>query len=107
MADVDRLVELLARHGLPLPDARADDDAGPVVTWNAPLTPEQGALVAELRAMTRVGITDLGAYRAVKDDAAIALAFLELATPTNAQSVAALRAVIRIVRYMIARGAAG
>ncbi len=97
------LIALAQRH-LRWPDSWTDDP--PALYWATPLTDAEAAIYADLRGMGTLEMHDLAAFRALKSDALTCLAFLDNATPTNAEAIAALKSTIRIVRALIKHGLA-
>jgi hypothetical protein len=75
---------------------------GPV--WDPPLTSGEQATLADLSVMANFGITStitLAEYQAIKPDLALGRAFLGIASPTNAQAVAAEKAIIRVIGALL------
>lgn len=77
-------------------------DGQPV--FDPPLTAAEQATLADLRAMARFGIDanlTLAEFQAMKADLALGRAFLGIASPTQAQAVAAEKAVIRVLGALL------
>lgn len=83
----------------------------PVASWNIATTPPtpsfgvslttaQQATLADILTMMKFGISDdltLAEFQAMKPDLATGKAYLGLTSPTNAQTVAAVKAIIRVL----------
>lgn len=83
----------------------------PTATYNAatdtttyafvpPLTTAEQATFADLQLMAKFAISDnltLAEFQAMKPDLATGKTYLGLASPTNAQTVAVIKAIIRVL----------
>jgi hypothetical protein len=72
-----------------------------------PLTTAEQASLADLRLMARFSIASdltLAEFQALKPDLATGRAFLGIASPTQAQAVAAERAIIRVLGALLRDG---
>lgn len=79
-------------------------DAAGTSTWtfDPPLTTAEQTTFADLTTMARFGVTlTLAEWQTIKPDAAGLKAYLGLASPTNAQSIAAIKAIIRALGVII------
>jgi hypothetical protein len=98
------VLKLLTAY-LRLPDTFEVDDGELITaTFTPPLTTEEQATFADLRTMAKFGSTaamTLTEFRAVKDDLALGKAFLAIATPTQAQAIAAEKAIIRVLGALL------
>lgn len=94
------LTALVAQY-LRTPTTVATDGSGnPVLTFTPALTAPEQAILADLTLMAQFGLSSslsLIEFQALKPDLATAKAFLGIASPTAAQSNAALKATIRVI----------
>lgn len=81
----------------------ADDAGVPVVEWSPPLSAAEQAILDDLKAMARLRITGLtlAEYQALKPTLAGLATYRDLASPTNAQSVAAIKGIIDVLRALV------
>lgn len=98
-------VQVLCAQYLRPVDAWVDDGTGKLTALFVPAlsAPEQTAL-ADLTTMASFGITSnitLVEFQAIKPDLALGKAFLGIASPTNAQAVAAEKAIIRVLGALL------
>lgn len=76
----------------------------PTATFSPPLTAQEQAIFDDITTMAKLGLTNdltLAEFRAIKPDLATAKAFVGIASPTAAQSNAALKATIRILGALL------
>jgi hypothetical protein len=74
----------------------------PAGTWSPPLTAAEQATLADLTLMARFGLTlTLAEWQQIKPDASALKAFLSIASPSNAQSVAAVKSLIRVLAVIV------
>ena len=74
----------------------------PTPVWSPALTSAEQAVYADLQTMTRFGVAlTLAEWQAIKPDAAGLKAYLGLASPTLAQTAAAVKALIRAMGVII------
>jgi hypothetical protein len=76
----------------------------PTPIFVPPLTTAEQATFDDLVKMTRFGLAtslSLAEYQAMKPDLALGEAFLGIASPTNAQAVAAEKAIIRVLGALL------
>lgn len=93
------LLDLFARYLRP-PD-RWDDTLAAFV-WVPALTSAEQATRADLETMARFGVSlTLAEWQSIKPDAANLRAYLGVASPTNAQTAAATKAIIRVLATII------
>ena len=85
------------------PDSTAWDGASTVTFhFNVDLTPTEATAFSDLVLMARFAVTlTLAEWQSVKADAASLKAFLGLSSPTNAQSVAAIKSIIRVLGVIV------
>lgn len=72
--------------------------------WEPPLTTQEQTTLADLQTMANFGLTasiTLAEFQAIKPDLVTARNFVGIATPTAAQSNAALKATIRILGALL------
>lgn len=102
-ATLHRLVALCAEFLRPPAQAYYDDVADQVVvTFSPALTPGEQTTLDNLRRLAGAALTISPAERAAIEDEIDGLrTYFGLATPTNAQSVAALKAIIVILRAVL------
>ncbi len=84
------------------PATYSSDDL--TATFDPPLTAQEQAAFDDIVRMARFGITanlTLAEFQAIKSDLATAKNFLGLASPTAAQSNAALKATIRVIGALL------
>jgi len=77
---------------------------GIVATFEPPLTANEQLTFADLKLMAGFGITSnitLAEFQAIKPDLATAKAFVGIASPTAAQSNAALKSTIRVLGALL------
>lgn len=77
---------------------------GAALVFEPPLTAPEQATFADLQLMVKFGITSnitLAEFQAIKPDLATGKAFLGIANPTNAQAIAAEKAIIRVVGALL------
>jgi hypothetical protein len=90
---------------LRVPDTWEVDDTGAIAaTFVPPLTTEEQAIFADLQTMAKFTIASdisLAEFRAIKPDLALGRAFLGISSPTNAQAVAAEKAIIRVIGALL------
>lgn len=90
---------------LRVPDMYSVDDAGTITaTFTPPLTAPEQATFADLQLMAKFGITSdltLAEFQNIKSDLATAKTFVGIASPTAAQSNAALKSTIRILGALL------
>jgi hypothetical protein len=82
-------------------DATSGD---PVLVFNPALTSAEQATLADLTTMARFGISaslSLAEFRAIKADLVTARQYVGLASPTAAQTAAALKSLIRVVGALL------
>ena len=73
-------------------------------TFNPPLTAAEQTTLADIMTMEKFGITtniSLAEFQAIKSDLATARAFVGIASPTAAQSNAALKSTIRVLGALL------
>lgn len=102
-ADTRSLAELCALHLRPI-DHWADDGAGNVTpVFVPPLAPAEQSAFDDLEQMATLGLQTLtlAQYQARKADVQGLRGFLALASPTQAQALAAEKALIRVVGAML------
>jgi hypothetical protein len=101
-------LEMACAQYLRRPSGWTDDGAGHFTpTFEPPLTTAEQATFADLQKMARFGIASsltLAEYQAMKADLATGRAFLGIASPTQAQAVAAERAIIRVLGALLRDG---
>lgn len=76
--------------------------SGPV--WDPPLTADEQGTYDDLQRMAHFGLTSsltLDEFRAIKADLATGRAFLGIASPTQAQAIAAEKAIIRVLGALL------
>lgn len=74
------------------------------LVFEPPLTAPEQATFADLQLMAKFGVAaslTLAEFQAIKPDLATAKAFLGIATPTAAQSNAALKSTIRVLGALL------
>jgi hypothetical protein len=102
--ELPTFVELLESY-LRVPTSLSRDPATGTVTgtFDPPLSAPEQALLASLftLAKSRVGGLTPAEWDAIQPDAAACRTYLGLATPTAAQSAAALKSLIRIVAVLL------
>ena len=70
--------------------------------YDPPLSPTHQAILDDLTTMSRFGIEmTLAEWRAIKADAAGLRAYLGVASPTAAQTAAAVKAIVRVLATII------
>ena len=108
MSDVGVLVDLTTRLVRP-PIAWSDDPStGPALVFDPPLTPDEATTFGQLQAMVALGLdadVDQASLARLWPQVQACLGFLNDPTPTNAEALAALKALIRVVRFMFLAGA--
>lgn len=73
-------------------------------TWNPPLTAAEQTIYNDLVTMAKFGITaslTLAEFQAIKPDLATAKAYVANASPTAAQTNAALKSTIRVLGALL------
>jgi hypothetical protein len=67
-----------------------------------PLTTAEQATLADLQTMANFGVTlTLAEWQAVKPSAAVLKTYLGIASPTNAQTAAAVKGIVRVLATII------
>ncbi len=98
------LQALCAQYLRPIDHWVGQSDGTMLAVFVPALTTAEQATFADLQKMAAFGITNdisLAEFQAFKSDAANAKAYLSLTSPTNAQTVAALKSVIRVVGALL------
>lgn len=103
MTQPDLILQTLCeRYGRPIAywDTRVEP---PVPVFEPPLDATEQAALVDLRAMARFGLQTLtlAEYRARKADIAALKAFMALPSPTQAQTLAAFQALVRVTGAML------
>ena len=101
-ADGSTLLRLCAAH-LRMPTQYETSDPATFV-WSPALSAQEQATFADLQIMASFGLTasiTLAEFQAIKPDLVTARNFVAIASPTQAQSVAALKATIRILGALL------
>lgn len=98
----DALAVLCAQYGRPIAHWTGTPGAT-LPVFVPPLTPAEQATFADLEAMASLGLQTLtlAQFQARKADVALLRAFLALPSPTQAQALAALQALIRVTGAML------
>lgn len=81
-----------------------DDQGNPIATFEPPLTTQEQTTFSDLILMAKLGLTNdltLAEFQAIKPDLATAKTFVGIASPTAAQSNAALKATIRVLGALL------
>jgi hypothetical protein len=101
----DRFRDLVATHVRPPTNVTGNGaPAGQVLFVFTPnLTAPQTALFGELLALSRALVLEPADYVAIKAELPAIVAFMS-GTPTQAEAVAALRSVIRVLRAILRNG---
>lgn len=104
MVDPMALHMLCARY-LRAPATMTTDAQGTIsATFVPPLTVPEQTSFADLQTMAKFGLTNsltLAEFQAIKPDLATAKAFVGIASPTAAQSNAALKSTIRVLGALL------
>lgn len=98
------LQQLCAIYLRPVADWDYTNPAAPTPIFKPPLTSAEQATLTDLQHMANFGLSSnisLAEYQAFKSDAATAKNYLGLTSPTNAQTVAALKSVIRVLGALL------
>lgn len=96
------LSDLIAKNIRPISGWDTATPPGPV--WTPPLNAAEQVAWADLQTMLRFGIATtltLAEFQAMKPDLATGKTYLGLANPTNAQTVAAVKAIIRTLGALL------
>lgn len=109
MAQPDRLayrLRDLAERYLRRPASIASDatTGSPLLVFEPPLTTAEQAILDDLTLMATFGVTadlSLAEFRAIKPDLATARQYVGLASPTAAQTAAALKSAIRVLGALL------
>jgi hypothetical protein len=109
MAQPDRLayrLRDLAELNLRRPDSIATDDTSgaPVLVFDPPLTTTEQAALDDLTLMAKFAVSgdlSLAEFRSIKSDIVTARQYVGLPSPTNAQTIAAIRSLIRVVGALL------
>lgn len=81
-----------------------DAQGNPVATFVPALTPAEQATFDDLQTMAKFGLSaslTVAEFQAIKSDLATAKAFVGIASPTAAQSNAALKSTIRVIGALL------
>jgi hypothetical protein len=104
-ATTNRLTALCLLYLRQPAEAWADLDTGTAnVTFTPPLTAAEQAILDDLALMAKFGITadlSLAEFRAIKPDLVTARQYVGLASPTAAQTTAALKSAIRVLGALL------
>lgn len=76
----------------------------PTPIFNPPLTTAEQATLADIVTMMNLGVTSnltLAEFQTMKPDLANGRAYLGLSAPTNAQTVAVIKSVIRVLGALL------
>lgn len=99
--DAGELVErfaFLAERAIP----RSVDWDAPALTFDPDLTAQEVATLDRLRIVARASLRlTPGEFEAIAAEAPTLRAYLTLNSPTNAQSVAAIKGIIRVLRAIL------
>lgn len=93
----------LCTDSLRAPSSYSTSDPGSFV-WTPPLSAAEQATFTDLQTMASFGLTvslTLAEFQAIKPDLVTARNFLGIASPTAAQSNAALKATIRVLGALL------
>lgn len=94
-----RFISALAERGWALPNDWVSDDNGVfTATWD--VTPPNGQEIRDLASSVRTGI-DYDLYVQIDNQIPILRAYMQTSSPTNAQSVMAIKSIIKVLRSMI------
>ena len=103
-ATTSRLADLCVLY-LRRPDTVATDPSGnPVLTFVPVLTTAEQSTLTDLTTMAKFGIPatiTLAEFQAIKSDLATARAYVGIASPTTAQTTAALKSTIRVIGALL------
>jgi hypothetical protein len=96
----------LAAVELRSPDTLATNGTtgDPVLTFSPPLTAAEQAILDDLALMAKFGVSadlSLAEFRAIKSDLVTARTYVGLASPTAAQTAAALKSAIRVLGALL------
>lgn len=100
----NRLIALATLYLRAPSEAYLDTVTGPQLVFVPDLTAGEQATLADLTTMAKFGITSnisLAEFTAIKPDLVTARAFVAIASPTAAQSNAALKSTIRILGALL------
>lgn len=78
-----------------------DDGTTLTVVFTPDLTPDEAATLARIVHISGIGVVTPAEYAAIEDDIAGLKAFLGVTSPTNAQSVAAIKALVRVLGAIV------
>jgi hypothetical protein len=86
----------------PIEMATESDTGAPLATFEPPLSTAEQATFAELATMARFGVSlTLAEWQGIKADAAGLRAYLGVASPTAAQTAAAVKGIVRVLGKII------
>ena len=99
----ERLLALCATYlRSPAEAAREAETGAPLFVFDPPLSAAEQATFDGLASMARFGVTlTLAEWQSIKADAAGLKAYLGVASPTAAQTAAAVKAVVRVLGTII------
>lgn len=104
MAEPLTLQALCALYLRPAVLSGGDTVVSGTVAFETPLTGPEQATFADLQTMAQFGLANnltLTEFQSIKGDLATARAFIGIASPTAAQSNAALKATIRVLGALL------
>lgn len=96
--------ELLTRYLRTALTYGTDGSGNYIATFEPPLSGAEQATFDDIVLMAKLGLTNdlsLAEFQAIKPDLATAKAFIGIASPTAAQSNAALKATIRVLGALL------
>lgn len=94
-----RFISALADRGWALPNDWTSDEAGIfTATWDS--TPSNQQEIRDLAASTKSGI-DYDLYVQIDNQLPILRTYMQTSSPTNAESVVAIKSIIRVLRALI------
>lgn len=96
--------ELITLYLRPWTGVLAAEDATITATFDPPLSTAEQATLADIQLLAKLGLTNdltLAEFQAIKPDLATAKTFVGIASPTAAQSNAALKATIRVLGALL------
>jgi hypothetical protein len=100
-------IDLLVANPTLLRPPVVNDPPGPALrscSWTPDLSPAEQATLTDLTTMAKFGISadlSLAEFQAIKSDLVTARTYVGLASPTAAQTAAALKSLIRIVGALL------
>ena len=99
-----QLVALVATYLRPADSVTLDAQNTITPTFTPPLTTAEQATFADLQTMAKFGLSNdltLSEFQAIKSDLATARAYVSIASPTAAQTTAALKSTIRVIGALL------